>query len=434
MELHGAADGCAESLGEVIESTLVLLERLLPNARLAAIRLERDSHASLEIAATGFSRIQCAAHLHGGHLRLWMATAETRVDISVDGEREVRVLSNREGKHSHETRLLPSAARALAPLFSEVSTAPTRLVEIAQRRFPPLPPAASSLAWLRTQAERDDPTVLGPHLRGSGTEFSSPGRAEVHRVDDDLSILRDDDGAARELELLAFEHGLKPAVLLPVNEARGGALCERFAHSRVVASRGGLLWFAARDAPSLERLIELRLTPDPDRVLEPLGALLGYPPCCVASFAKQSRRDDDAYSQHVTAACTPAQGPWHWELNDTFIRIVPFFACSYACDAARREARSVLSLLKETAPAAARELESALQAPVFFIDRDAWLRVRGGSNRRVELPRRAPPWLESLARAFARPGEVDARTPRADGGNGYVDNRVPLGVWLPFSG
>ncbi len=100
-----------------------------------------------------------------------------------------------------------------------------------------------------------------------------------------------------------------------------------------------------------------------------MGELLGYPPCCVAAFAKQVDRSNNTMNRYATAARTREPGPWPWELNDTWLKLVPFFPCSYTCEAALGFARTVASGLA---------LEEQLARPTLYLAHENAIAFSGG--------------------------------------------------------
>lgn len=71
---------------------------------------------------------------------------------------------------------------------------------------------------------------------------------------------------------------------------------------------------------------------DSSRNVERLGALMGYPSCCVRAFAGMASRRINAAFPYVTAARTRAFGGRFDALLDvTTTRLIPFVPCSYDC-------------------------------------------------------------------------------------------------------
>ncbi len=119
--------------------------------------------------------------------------------------------------------------------------------------------------------------------------------------------------------------------------------------SRDEAERAAALWAAGSSAHARE-----------------LGALLGYPPCCVAAFEALPDRGDNAALIWITHARTLALGGRHASPLDVVVRrVVPFTPCGFGCRAAVSQAERVLAALGHDASTA---LCRALARPVLYLD------------------------------------------------------------------
>ena len=176
------------------------------------------------------------------------------------------------------------------------------------------------------------------------------------------------------LEACALSLGLKPAIYLLI-AAKEEALYREFLQRHPLeiapvpgheAGIGGeLALLAARDPDTLREL--RRMQRRPHAHLRELGALLGYPPCCVEAFAAQPERGDDLYNRYAAAARTEGRGPWRASLNDTEHKLLAHFPCTYRCSASTAQAERLLDQLPELGlPADA--LRAALRGPVLYFD------------------------------------------------------------------
>jgi len=190
------------------------------------------------------------------------------------------------------------------------------------------------------------------------------------------------------LEAWSFRAGIKPVAFLTVEADReavtraafGDAHVERRernvaigAHDRWLDDRRSgaprVELYVAGDADLARRAAALQL--DPTRNLVELGALMGYPPCCVAAFGAQRDRANNSLNRYRAAARTPpGSAPWPWPLNELQVRLVPFFPCSYRCQAALAFATATLAALDGAHPGTAAQLEAHLAQTVLYLDHD----------------------------------------------------------------
>ena len=133
--------------------------------------------------------------------------------------------------------------------------------------------------------------------------------------------------------------------------------------------------YVAHDAALAHHAAALQAD-DPTRHAAELGALFGYPPCCVAAFVAQRTRHDNSLNRYLIAARTTAPGPWPWQLNELALRLIAFYPCRYDCPRARAVADQTLAMIAAAAPALPAALARHLTATVVYVDHDhqAWLR------------------------------------------------------------
>jgi hypothetical protein len=112
---------------------------------------------------------------------------------------------------------------------------------------------------------------------------------------------------------------------------------------------------------------------------------MGYPACCVRAFARQADRSNNTLNRYLAAARTPAGGAWHWQLNELHFKLIPFYPCSYGCEAARRFADATIDAIEDTHPGARARIEAALcRTVLYFIhDQQLWLGADAASHRVV---------------------------------------------------
>jgi hypothetical protein len=197
-----------------------------------------------------------------------------------------------------------------------------------------------------------------------------------------------------ESELWGFRAGLKPVAFLKVAPERAAAVLATFGPLHLERRDRGA-WvelYLSHDPASARRAMELQ-SADPSAHLRELGALLGYPRCCVEAFAAQPHRGDDAQNRRATFARTPPGGePWPWPLDNLVVMPVPFFPCTYRCEPALAWARTALA-----AGGAADGLRPFLARPVLFLGEGQAVLL----GARVETPPGAPPVVAALAGALA---------------------------------
>jgi hypothetical protein len=109
---------------------------------------------------------------------------------------------------------------------------------------------------------------------------------------------------------------------------------------------------------------------------ERVGALLGFPACCVAAFLERVERGvmrrasgGEASEDFVAAEDAVARTKiFHGRLNDLRRRerlwIIPFYPCRYDCDVALQYADRVFAEMVRVTPVASVRLRTALAQPV----------------------------------------------------------------------
>jgi hypothetical protein len=205
--------------------------------------------------------------------------------------------------------------------------------------------------------------------------------------------------AVPRLELMAFEAGLKPALYLTLPRAEAAALLPRFAgyavarvdydldhdavtdvRRRVNAPEGEgshVDLFVARDPAAVAQAREIYLDPrGPSARLAEMGAMLGYPPCCVAAFAALDDRSNNSAIRYAAHARTQRER-FAPELNNLAAHVLPWFPCSYGCVPSIAAARAVLDLFAARDPDGAAALRRRLTRSTLYVDHARALSLGG---------------------------------------------------------
>jgi hypothetical protein len=394
-------DGCDPAEGLVHAAALI--RTLFPRVTPSAARLADGGVLEAELAApseAGQWEISLRVLPRGRRLAVRVEGTAEPVVWSWEADRE----SVRVGARPIVTaRATPAApVRALAQLLPDAprgdglaeAAGAQRLVRGCLALLPSrLPPGRRLFAQSASIARRRPADLLGRlGLRG---EIVAVGTApEVLR----LAL------PPEPFELWAFRAGVKPVAFLTVNPADvertlaffGDAHHER--RERRVHVDAQDRWtdrrdhgeprvelYIARDAELARRAARLQAEEDPTRALAEIGALVGYPPCCVAAFARQDDRANNSRNRYESRARTLAPdgstpAPWPWELNNLHTMVAPFYPCSYRCAAALAWARAALAELARAHPAFAAELGAVLSRPVLYFDHDHQLVFDGAAD------------------------------------------------------
>jgi len=266
-------------------------------------------------------------------------------------------------------------------------------------------------------------------------------------------------------ELWAFRAGVKPVAFLTVRTDEVERTLEYFGdvhherRERRVQIGAQDRWtdrrdqgeervelYISRDAELAKRAAYLQAEVDPTAALREIGALVGYPPCCVEAFARQDDRANNSRNRYCSQARTvlpdgSTQQPWPWELNNLHTMIVPFYPCSYRCQAALSWARACLREMAKSHPAFVDELRAALAQTVLYFDHEHQLVFDGTATngrvdyRAVQQSESASPQLAALGIAIGhgnrlsfddrelvveRDGEIVLRLVRTDPALGFI--------------
>jgi hypothetical protein len=424
-----------EEHGDPVEGLvhgLALVRTLVPQAFVSAARYGSDCGVEVELATPDSSG--------GWALDLRVRERGRRLEVRIAGPADVAVWSwkdDRESVRLGDMPLIASRATPAAPVRALAQLLPDAprgdgLVEAAEvlrltRACLALLPAqlalgARTLRQAASIARRRPADLLGRlGLQGELPIEHGP-QPDVLR----LTL------PPEPFEIWPFRAGIKPVAFLTV---RPEDVAETLAHfgnvhyerrERRVEVGAQDRWtdrrdqgeprvelYIARDAELARRAAHLQAEVNPTTAIHEIGALVGYPPCCVEAFARQDDRANNSRNRyHSQARTMRADGstdlPWPWELNNLHTMIVPFYPCSYRCEAALAWARSCLTEMAIVHPALVSELQAALAQPILYFDHDHQLVfdgdfVGGGiTYRGVQQWETASPQLTVLGAAIAR--------------------------------
>jgi hypothetical protein len=314
------------------------------------------------------------------------------------------------------------------------SLADADLLEIATRlvtRYPGLA-AAPDVAWLP--------------LRQALRAWGGAGPSGTLRID--AALL----GVDPEIELIARGHKracLKEAVL----RAEAEGLCRAYRAMGLVADivelhgleqgrdaheRGAdyAIVAVARDQASLDEVLAAQrahASAQGKAAVEAMGALMGYPPCCVQAFLGQRTRGDNLENERLTFRRAPDE-PLHPLLHRVGgVRLLSHHPCSPSCAGSIRIGEHILEALVDIdAPAAARARER-MDRPVLFLDyqrrlelQGAWERARFRVDAAVTLDEARHFGVEAAAIAAIELSPTAARFSLRDGTHAEIRIAHPL--------
>lgn len=194
------------------------------------------------------------------------------------------------------------------------------------------------------------------------------------------------------LEALAFERDLKPALYLTVPREEAQHWLDRFANRSVTRVDYTLthdtitdvrhrtntpegegshvdLFFTRNPADAVRAREIYRDPRGPSAHLAEMGALLGYPKCCVEAFAALDDRSNNSALRYASRAETLRLGlGFEPSLNNLFAHVLPWFSCSYGCARSVPHAEAILAALAMDEPATVISLRARLARPVFYVD------------------------------------------------------------------
>lgn len=417
-------DHCDPAEGLV--HALAVVRALVPQSAPSAARHAEAGGVAVELQSAGW-RVELRTRGRGRRLEVRVEGTETAV-WSWEDDRESVLVG---GKPIAPPRVTPSApVRALAQLLPDArrgdglveAAEVLRLTRACLGLLPSrLPIGGRALRQSASIARRRPHDLLGRlGLRGELPGGGGPPPSLLR-----LSL------PPEPFELWSFRAGIKPVAFLTVRPeevdrtlAYFGAVHHERRERRVQVGAQDC-WqdrrdegeprfelYIARDAELARRAAHLQAEVDPSVALRDIGALVGYPSCCVEAFAQQDDRANNSRNRYYSQARTlrpdgSTQTPWPWELNNLHTMIVPFYPCSYRCAAALTWARACLVEMARIHPENVGELQRTLSQPVLYFDHDHQLVLDGEcaggrvSYGAVRLPEPASPELTRLAAAIA---------------------------------
>jgi hypothetical protein len=157
-----------------------------------------------------------------------------------------------------------------------------------------------------------------------------------------------------------------------------------FVTGRAPGSDPRVLFYAGRSAAEVEEAaaldseivdsspLHLALRPwrlwRSGKVTRRLGALLGYPACCVEAFCALGRVPDNATPIAAAAARSVRFDPLLDNVSLSICHLIGWFPCRYDCPASAAVAQSVLAGLAEQDADGARTLHRYLAMPRLYAD------------------------------------------------------------------
>jgi hypothetical protein len=269
-------------------------------------------------------------------------------------------------------------------------------------------PDARAVARLTAQALASLPHRLPPGRR----RFALARYAAAHHPDDPLAPLglRGRLPDAVDAALLPFG----PEVHVERRDRRVMVSAQDVWIDRRDTGLARVELYLSRDPELARQAARLQADEDPTAHLAQLGALLGYPPCCVAAFAAQDDRANNTRNRYASAARTRAQAPWPWPLNNLNTRLLPFYPCRYECPLALAQAQTALGAMAESHPAMVAPLAEALALPVLYFEHDRQVILHGeatpdGGVRFGGVSTPPHPWFRGLRRRHRAGRSPDPR-------------------------
>ena len=433
LRVAGLPDAPGGDPEDVLEQALALASRLAPEARMIDARTPDEATTEVVLAKAGL-RIELLAVARGHGLEVELAPG--KVGWAWRPHTETR----RIGERTTQKDVPPPEIRALRQLVLGDGDDLARAARVRDLVLE---------ARARVPGRAPGPSVFASGAIGlSGDVPKSSAKIEALEVH----------LPPEPMEVWAYRAGLKPVVFLtlpPEDEprARGwlsGAHIER--RARRVATDAQDAWtdrrdfgeprievYASRDPALARRAAELQA--EPGSSVAELGALMGYPECCVRAFSAQIDRSNNSRNRYATAARTRTRGPWPWQLDNAVAMLVPFFPCSYVCPRAVEFADRSIAAAEIEHPGLAERLRSELGRPVLYFLHDRALVFEKASLagdrivfQSLSVPAGAPDAFQDLAGAVAEAGSITWTDTELATGSFRLRRVDPaLGILLPFA-
>ncbi len=162
---------------------------------------------------------------------------------------------------------------------------------------------------------------------------------------------------------------------LHVELAAGGYALDRESADIRIGRGDSLTAFIGRTPRPVERALELehierhRKGSARDRAVRGLGALLGYPPCCIEAHAASADQSESGSFGRLLAPGPRSGLP---RTNNLFVlshQLISHFPCTLKCPRSAQAGEAALDLLAKEAPERASALVRLLEAPITVWDR-----------------------------------------------------------------
>lgn len=410
LRARGVPEAAGAGLGPALYQAATLAHRFGRRVTVERAVLEDEQHLTLALDVDSVPwRVDVAA-TKGPELHLVVRTAAGDFTWRADA------ISESLERTGAEPRALPAASwaercvRQIASPVLGADLADARAVrglldavELAlERRLPPSP-----LPALAIPSERA-PSTAAPET-GALARLGLCGELPDAEA---LAPTPPPAPSALPIDAIAYRHALRPAVTLtvdPQDEERVRALLPGAIERRTASTRSDdphtgapkIELFVARDTATAKRLAELASTEaaasQAAEVASSLGAILGYPACCVQAFVAQIDHPNETYARYAIAARTAyGPGPWPALLDDTSLSILPHRPCTYRCERSREQTRSLLEVLAVEDRALHGALVGYLGGPVLYFDHAHQLRFDGAvSEGGIVYDQASIPWRGS---------------------------------------
>lgn len=396
IEARGLPEEPGADADEVLVHALALALRLCPEARVERAARPSASRVEVELSSRA-GPVRLVAHARGGSIEVHAQGPGRDLRWRAQEDRETLISRAGGDPTRRERAVSPAPARALHQLIAPAQAGGddlaaaqrvARLAEDVHAALGAAPPPGTRALRHSARLARERPGDLLAQLGLRGELPPSPPAPTLRSP-----------VPPEPLELWAFRAGRKPVAFLTVRpeEAERAAAWFEGAHverrERRVRVGPQDAWTDRRDEgeprielyvssePALAReAARLQSELDPSAAVRELGALMGYPACCVEAFAAQDDRANNTRNRYATAARTAAGERWPFELANLSTMLIPCYPCSYTCGAALELARAVLAQMEAAHPGVTAEVRAALARPVLYFDHDRQIALDGEAS------------------------------------------------------